>query len=123
DGHGIAFQYTLRYLTAPLAVALVLGPVVYGSAVTVRRTILVVFGALVVLNAVSSHHERMLAWPHGQIVSALLVAGAVVLVAALRFDVRRSPDWLLAAAAVAVIIVIGGWFVQRRALEHRYAHD
>lgn len=123
DGHGIAFQYTLRYLTAPLAVALVLGPVVYASAVTVRRIILAVFGSLVALHAVSSHHERMLAWPHGQILPALLAAGAVVLVTALRFDVRRSRDRLLGAAAVAVIMVIGGWFVQRRALEHRYTHD
>jgi len=123
DGHGIAFQYTLRYLTAPLAVALVLGPVVCGSAATVRRVILAVFGALIVLNALSAHHERMLAWPHGQSLTALVAGGAVVLVAALRFDVRRSRDRLLGVAAIAVIMVIGGWFVQRRALENRYAHD
>jgi hypothetical protein len=127
DGHGIAFQYTLRYLTAPLAVAFALGPIVFASAATVRRAILAMFGALVALNAVSAHHERMLAWPHGQVVTALAAAGAVVLVAVLMgmrpLHARQSRPRIVGAAAVAVIALVGGWFVQRHALEHRYADD
>jgi hypothetical protein len=134
DGHGIAFQYTLRYLTAPLAVAFVLGPIVFASAATFRRIILAAFGALITLNAVSAHHERMLAWPHGQVITAVAAAAVVVFVVvlvvvlgggrgALRLDARRSRFRVVGAAAVAVIVLVGGWFVQRRALEDRYADD
>ncbi len=128
DGHGIAFQYTLRYLTAPLAVAFVLGPIVFASASMFRRIILAAFGALIALNSVSAHHERMLAWPHGQLITALAAAGAVVAVAVAapamrRLDARRSRVTIVGAATIIVVVVVGGWFVQRRALEDRYADD
>ncbi len=123
EGHGLAFQYTLRYLTAPLAVAFALGPIVFASAVVVRRIMLGAFGALIALNAVSAHHERMLAWPHGEFPIAIAAAGVVVLVALIRFDMRDSRVRLLGVTTAVIVVLVGGWFVQRHALEHRYADD
>ncbi len=129
DGHGIAFQYTLRYLTAPLAVAFVLGPIVFVSASMIRRIILAAFGALIALNSVSVTSRK-----------DARVAARPARSPRSRPQVRSWPwpwwPWscdvstrrarrvaIVGVATIIVVVVVSGWFVQRRALEDRYADD
>jgi hypothetical protein len=125
DGHGIAFQYTLRYLTPALAI----GFVIFASSLArgpalLRRIGVVGFAALVVVNAVSRNDERVAAWPSGQLAAVIVTAAVVLLTAAViargRFATRTA---LVAASGITLCAVAGGWVLQQHYLEHRYIND
>jgi hypothetical protein len=125
DGHGIAFQYTLRYLTPALAIGFVLFASSLARAHALLRRIGVVgLAALVALNAVSRNEERVAAWPRGQLATVIVTAGVVLLAAAViargRLATRAK---IVAASGIALFAVTGGWFLQQHYLEHRYIKD
>jgi len=125
DGHGIAFQYTLRYLTPVLAIGFVL----FASALArahpaLRRVGVVGLAALVVINAISRNDERVPAWPPGQLAVVIVTAAIVLLTAAVIARGRLATHIQVAvASAIALCAVAGGWFVQKHYLEHRYIND
>jgi hypothetical protein len=125
DGHGIAFQYTLRYLTPALAIGFVLFASSLASAHALLRRIGVVgLAVLVVVNAISRNDERVPAWPPGQL-AAVIVTAAVVLLAAAAIARGRlaTRARIVAASGIALCAVAGGWFLQQHYLEHRYTND
>jgi hypothetical protein len=124
---GLNFTFNLRYLTPVLLVAITVLPItLLGASPLLRRATLVVFAALVVVDAVSRHHERVVAWPTGYLIPGLL-AGLAVIAGVLVFSRAhlwaRSPvAWSAVPVVVAVVaVVVGGWFGQRQYLDHRYA--
>jgi hypothetical protein len=125
DGHGIAFQYTLRYLTPALAIGFVL----FASALAranalLRRVGVVGLAALAAVNAISRNDERVPAWPRGQLAVVIVTASIVLLTAAVIARGRLATHVPVAvASAIALCAVAGGWFLQKHYLEHRYIND
>jgi hypothetical protein len=121
-GGGFNFAFNLRYVSPVLLVAFALLPIaIDGMGMRLRRAVLVVFAALVVVNAFSRHRERLEAWPTGYLVPGVLAGVAVI--AGVMLVTRRRPTWRVAFPAVAAVVlvgVVGGWFVQRHYLERRY---
>ncbi|MDQ1447465.1 MAG: hypothetical protein QOC79_436 [Actinomycetota bacterium] len=125
DGHGIAFQYTLRYLTPALAIGVVLFASSLARAHALLRGIGVVgLAALVVVNAISRNGERVPAWPSGQLAAVIVTAAVVLLTAAViargRFGTRAA---IVAVSGITLCAVAGGWVLQQHYLEHRYIND
>jgi hypothetical protein len=125
DGHGIAFQYTLRYLTPALAIGFVLFASSLARAHALLRRIGVVgLAALVLVNAISRNDERVPAWPRGQLAAVIVTAALVLLASAVIVRPRLAPHALISAASgIALCAVAGGWFLQQHYLEHRYTDD
>jgi hypothetical protein len=124
DGHGIAFQYTLRYLTPALAIGFVLFASSLARAHALLRRIGVVgLAALVVVNAISRNDERVVAWPRGQLAAVIVSAVVVLLAAAVIARARlASLASIVAASGITLCAVAGGWFLQQHYLEHRYTN-
>jgi hypothetical protein len=125
DGHGIAFQYTLRYLTPTLAIGFVFFASWLPRAHAVLRGIGTAgLAVLVVVNAISRNDERVAAWPRGQLAVVILTAALVLVAAAV---IARGPfatrAVVAAASGVLLCSVAGGWFLQRHYLAHRYTND
>jgi 4-amino-4-deoxy-L-arabinose transferase-like glycosyltransferase len=122
-GGGFNFAFNLRYLSPVLLLAFALLPItVDGLGALLRRATLVVFAVLVVANAFSRHRERLAAWPRGYLLPGVLAGVAVIAVVVIAAR-GRWPTIRIAVpalAAVVVVGVVGGWFVQRHYLEHRY---
>jgi hypothetical protein len=125
DGHGIAFQYTLRYLTPALAIGFVLFASWLARTNALLRGIgVAVLAAFVVLNAISRNDERVSAWPRGQLVAVIVTAVLVLLAAAVVARARLATRTLVAAASgITLCAVAGGWFLQQHYLAHRYIND
>lgn len=123
-GGGFNFAFNLRYVSPVLLVALALLPVtVDGLVAAWRRGIFAVFVVLVAVNALSRHHERLAAWPHGYRLPGVIAGLAVIVAVVIVTRGRWRPTVRVAVpalAAVVVVGVVGGWFVQRHYLDHRY---
>ncbi len=124
DLGGGVFVFTLRYLTPVLMLGLALLSLQLDDArVVARRAAWITMAGLVVAGAAASHHERIPAWPQGEL-GVALVAGAVVLGAAalLAFvPVPRDRRMVGLAAAVLAAVVVGAvWVAQDRYLDRRY---
>jgi hypothetical protein len=134
DGHGYLTRYNVRY-----AIPSVLGSLVFvgfalaAERMSVRRTVLISLVAVIVVNITAKHHEALPAWPAGARIAAPIAATVILLgvVAAFAFadrprtprvvDQRRRAVGLL-AVALCIAVVLGGWPVQRRYVDHRYRH-
>jgi hypothetical protein len=126
SGGGFNFPFNVRYLAPVLLVAFALLPLtIERFSGHVRRVTLVVLVALVVSDVTSPHRERITAWPRGYLAAAVLAGTAVVVTVAFatRPRTRRQTSALLAAAAVLAVVLLigGGWAVQHRYLDGRYA--
>ncbi|MGH9050241.1 MAG: hypothetical protein ACRDY4_10960 [Acidimicrobiia bacterium] len=122
---GLNFTFNLRYLSPVLLVAVTALPITLpGVGSQLRRATLAVFAALVVVDAFSRHHERIVAWPTGYlgpgVLAGLAVIAIVVVFRRAHPRARRRVVWS-AILAVAVVAVVSGWFVQRQYLDQRYA--
>ncbi|HUF84503.1 MAG TPA: hypothetical protein VMQ81_07930 [Acidimicrobiia bacterium] len=123
-GDHFQFAFTVRFLTPALLTGAVLLPLaVAGADRRWRRAFLVVPAGFVAAAAFARHHEGIEAWPVDHLVPGLmagaLVLGAGALVVTGRTELVRSRSVMLVAASVAVVVV-GGFFVQRHYVDHRY---
>ena len=121
---GLNFVFNTRYLTPALLLAFAVIPVaIEGLAAWWRRGTVVVLLALVVVNAASSHRERLPAWPSDDVaigvVTGVVVLALGLLVARGRLSVPRRPA-VVGGVVMLVALVAVGWFVQQRYLEGRY---
>jgi hypothetical protein len=119
EGEPIGFESNLRYLTAPLALALALVPVALRTR-SVRLQWLGAGGLGIAFIAAAADPDR---WSEGYLLGALaagLGAGAVIVLSSLGARIR---PWAPAAglAALAVLTIAAGYPVQRQYLEDRYA--
>ncbi len=121
---GFTFMFNLRYLAPVLGIGYALAALSMADAPAIwRRVAAVVLLGVVVLNATAAHHEQIPAWPSGQWEAAVLAGAAVVgaVVVSYRFTRRaRVPSLAALAALVMGLVLVGGWFVQRHYLQHRY---
>ncbi|MGH9034063.1 MAG: hypothetical protein ACRDZV_18220, partial [Acidimicrobiia bacterium] len=125
DLGGGVFVFTLRYLTPVLMLGFALLALqIAGARIVWRRALLIAALGLVVANAFARHDERIPAWPTDQLLPGV-IAGTGVLAVAFAWQQPRSRLWVrsVAVAAVAFVVVgwVGGWFVQERYLDRRYA--
>jgi hypothetical protein len=125
DLGGGVFVFTLRYLTPVLMLGFgLLALEVADARVAWRRAVLVGGLVLVVFNAFARHDERIAAWPSGWLLPGVVV-GMGVLAAAWAWQRPHTRRWVTGAVAVAVGVAavgwVGGWFVQERYLDRRYA--
>ncbi|MGQ0804234.1 MAG: hypothetical protein ACT4PI_10290 [Actinomycetota bacterium] len=125
-GDHFQFAFTVRFLTPALLAGAVLLPlIVADTAVAWRRVLLGVPAGFVVLGAFARHHEGIEAWPTDHLVPGLVVGVLVLAVTALvvtgRTEVVSGRAGLVAGTLVP-LVVVGGWFVQRHYLEHRYVN-
>ena len=121
---GLNFTFNLRYLSPVLLVAATVLPITLpGAGSRLRRAVLVIFAALVVVDAFSRHHERVVTWPTGYLGPGVLAGLAVIAIVLLfrraRPRARHRIVWS-AILAVAVVVVVSGWFGQRQYLDQRY---
>jgi len=124
-GDHFQFAFTVRFLTPALLAGAVLLPLAVADAADAwRRALLGVLAGFVVLGAFGRHHEGIEAWPADHLVPGLIVGGLVLGVGALAVTGRArvpSPRAALGGGALSVLLLLGGgWFVQRHYLEHRY---
>ncbi len=121
EGIPYFFQFTLRYLTPGLLIALALVPVVPPGVRVARRAWF--YAALLTLLIVTLFDSGIGTGDTRRIALAL-VFGALAAAVIARVD-RRVPRSLLAAglAGVLVLGVAGGYAVQRHYLRERYASD
>jgi hypothetical protein len=120
DGHGIAFEYTLRYVTPSLIVGFVLLPTVFAGA-RARHGVMAGFAAIVVANAFAANHERVPAWPSGQVLTAIVVGVAVCALPVVLSRVPRSAAFVVAiVSALGIFAAVGGRFLERHYTAHRY---
>jgi hypothetical protein len=126
DLGGGVFVFTLRYLTPLLMLGFaLLAFEVAGARLAWRRGVLIAGLGLVVVDVFARHDERIAAWPTDHLLPGVIV-GAGMLTVALAWQQPHTRRWVTGAVAVAVALVAvgwaGGWFVQDRYLEHRYAN-
>jgi hypothetical protein len=127
---GAGFVFALRYLAPTLLLGFVLVALQAARART-RWQVAVVLAwvGLAVVNAFLRElaDDRMPAWPAdgnaSGVVAGLLVIGVVVGLLVSRRGVPHAGRATVAALLIgtAVIVVAGGWFVQRRYFDGRYA--
>jgi hypothetical protein len=125
DFGGAAFVFMVRYLAPSLVLGFTLVTIAAGRGPTVfRRILLAVMVGLVVLDATAPHIEDIPSWPPSQRLTAVLVGLGVVAIAgaiAFRPRVSLSTSSLAIAASVLVILVVGGgWVLQRSYFDNRY---
>jgi hypothetical protein len=118
EGEPLGFESNLRYLTAPLALALALLPVALRGG---RRSVAIAgLGAIgLVFAAAAADPDR---WSEGYLVGALgagIAAGAAIVLGSLGTRVR---PWASAAglAGLAAVAIGAGYPAQRQYLEQRY---
>jgi hypothetical protein len=102
-----------------LLLAYTIGPLAFARAAALARTVLLVLLSVALLLAITAKNwELVPAWPAGYTWIAVLGAGVVVLVFALR---RYATRWIAAATALGVVIAaVSFWYAQHHYLEHRY---
>jgi hypothetical protein len=121
EGLPVAFSFTVRYAALPLAIGLVLLPLLPGAEAIARKPGSAIALGLALLVTVSS--AGLVGEDSFPVVAG---AGAVVLVAAgtvvaLHATAGRRPA-AMAGSGLALILVLGaGWLVQRDYLRDRYA--
>ena len=114
---GAVFVLTIRFLALTYFIGLALLAVAMQDARPARRRLVCVgLLVLVVVNAVSSQHEGLPAWPREGVVFGALAA-ALVLVVALLPKARR-----VAVAVTLLALVVAGPFVHAHYVDNRYEH-
>ena len=114
---GISFSFNVRYLGPTLLIGFVLLPLVVAE--RWRRATWIVLAALVFIGATSTQRERIPAWPADELVWGLIVGGVVL--ATVAWLVRGWSVPTAGAVVVAVVVVVaGGFWLQRYYLDHRY---
>ena len=123
---GGAFVFTVRYLLPELLVGaalLVLG--IADAPVLLRRGLLAVLAALVVLDVTSPYIEGIPLWPANErgtaIAAGFAVVIAAVVLAATRMP-RRAATLVVGGVALAAACLGAGWFVQRHYFQTRYVN-
>ncbi len=132
DGHSYLTRYNVRY-----AIPSILGSLVFfcfalgAERMSARRIVLVSLLAVTAVNITATHREGIPAWPAGARVAAPIAATVILVMVAAAFafahraprvrEHRRRALGLL-AVAVFIVVVLGGWPVQRRYVEYRYRH-
>jgi hypothetical protein len=120
---GLSFSFNVRYLAPTLLIGFVVLPLALErvGALRWRRATVIVLAGLIVAGATSPQRERIETWPTDHLLWAVLVGVAVLVGAALltRRRLAAVPVGFMAAVGV-VAILVGGLWVQRNYLEHRY---
>jgi hypothetical protein len=118
EGEPIGFESNLRYLTPPLALALALLPVALRG--QVARLQWLGTAALAVAFAITAADPDR--WSGGYLLGALALAAAAAIVVLLVAVGERIRDRAPAAglAAIAILVVIAGYPIQRQYLEDLY---
>ena len=112
---GFNFFSGLRFLDPVLVVGAVVLVTLLPATIRWRRALLGVALALVIVNATMPNRERVPAWPGGAVLPTAVVVAMTIAVAVV------SRRWrILAAVLAAGVAIVGGWFVQRGFLQHRY---
>jgi hypothetical protein len=125
DFGGAAFVFMVRYLAPSLVLGFALMTIAAGRCRTlIRRLALAVLVGIVVLDATAPHIEAIPSWPPGQRLTAVLVGLGVVAVAgaiAARPRIALGTSSIAIGAALLVILVVGGgWLLQRSYFDNRY---
>jgi hypothetical protein len=125
DFGGAAFVFMVRYLAPSLVLGFALATIAAGRGSTlVRRILLAVLVGLVVLDATAPHIENIPSWPTGQRLTAVLVGlGVVAIAGAIAFRPRLSlsaSSLAIAASVLVILMVGGGWVLQRSYFDNRY---
>jgi hypothetical protein len=125
DFGGAAFVFMVRYLAPSLVLGFALMTIAAGRfPIPVRRLVLAVLIAIVVLDATAPHLENIPSWPPGQRLTAVLVGlGVVALAGAIAARPRISlgtRTLAIGATLLVVLVVGGGWLLQRSYFDHRY---
>ncbi len=119
-GTPVGFASSLRHLLPSLALALVLVPLLAGQWSRRGRTaIALLLAALLVASDLSGEPWR----PVYVLVAVVAAAAALCMPLMRRTDMRRLVGRISPAAAGAAavgLLLVGGWFLQRSYLSHRY---
>lgn len=121
---GLPFVNNLRYTVTVLLLAMALAALAVATRPLARAGLVLVCSVMVVANLLSDHRGRVVAWPGYHVwglVTAIAVVGGVW--SWLRRASWRLP-WRPGAAPVgltlALMAVVGGWFLQRHYVANRY---
>lgn len=123
---GASFVFTLRYLTFTVLVAFAFLARGIASTPIVRTVVAAAFVLIVVLNATTARmFDETKLWPSSDVLVGVL-AGAVVVAGALAFPRLREhtagEGRVALVALVLVLLLGGGWALQRRFLDQRYVN-
>src|SRR5581483_5816328 len=114
SGHPTGFAFNLRYAAPAATLCLTIAPLAWPLSGTNRRrqATVAILGLLLVAMLASGQ-----LWPARQLLGAIGIGAAVLLAgAAARYGATRTI-----AVAGLLLIVVGGYFWQRRYLDRRYA--
>lgn len=118
---GLNFASGLRFLDPLLLAAFVLLPLRLPGGARWRRLSIAVLLFLALVSASMPTFERVPAWPWASSVAMLAVLFVVGAPLALLPAAKRGRAALAIAAAMsAMLVLVGGWFVQRHYFENRY---
>jgi len=118
---GISFAFNLRYVGPALLLAAVLVPLVLPSGSASRIVTSAVAVVLVGVGATAEHVELTPAWPSSTPAAvAVAVVGVAVTAAAVGLVRRRLIDRRVVIAALALVVLIGGYPVLRDQEDRRY---
>jgi hypothetical protein len=123
---GLNFGSGLRFLSPLLLAAFVLLPTHLPNDARWRRGELVASLVLAVVSATMPTDARVPSWPSRWVLPTLAVLGSIgaagVGVARLRHRDSHRGTMVSTGAALGMLLLLGGWFMQREYLEHRYVN-
>jgi hypothetical protein len=116
---GINFFSGLRFLCPMMVIGFALAPLLLPDGTRWRRGLLVLWIAVIAVSVTTPNVEGVPAWPTDRL---LVSAVAIAVVLALVVFVGRSRGSVAAGAVIvtALVVIGGGWSVERYYSEHRY---